>query len=123
MHGGVQTHMSIGDNIRRRRKELQLTQTELGQRVHKSAQVISNWERGYTTGITIEDLLALADALSISILALIPRAESYTTNANRVAENITDQRLVQLVREYPHLDEKSKTIIDAIISLSKDNPN
>lgn len=123
MHGGVQTYMSIGDNIRKRRKELQLTQIELGQRVHKSAQVISNWERGYTTGITIEDLLALADALKISILSLIPHEENNTYNANMVAENVTDQRLVQLVNEYPHLDEKSKAIIDAIISLSKDDSN
>ncbi len=53
--------MSIDDNIRKRRKELKLTQTKLGQLVHKSSQVISNWERGYTTGITIEDLIALAD--------------------------------------------------------------
>lgn len=123
MHGGVQTYMSIGDNIRKRRKELQLTQIELGQRVHKSAQVISNWERGYTTGITIEDLLALADALKISILSLIPHEENNTYNANMVAENVTDQRLVQLVNEYPHLDEKSKAIIDVIISLSKDDSN
>lgn len=123
MHGGVQTYMSIGDNIRKRRKKLQLTQIELGQRVHKSAQVISNWERGYTTGITIEDLLALADALKISILSLIPHEENNTYNANMVAENVTDQRLVQLVNEYPHLDEKSKAIIDAIISLSKDDSN
>ena len=115
--------MSIGDNIRKRRKELQLIQIELGQRVHKSAQVISNWERGYTTGITIEDLLALADALKISILSLIPHEENNTYNANMVAENVTDQRLVQLVNEYPHLDEKSKAIIDAIISLSKDDSN
>ncbi len=34
--------MSIGDNIRKRRKELKLTQTKLGQLVHKSSQVISN---------------------------------------------------------------------------------
>ena len=53
--------MSIDDNIRKRRKGLKLTQTKLGQLVHKSSQVISNWERGYTTGITIEDLIALAD--------------------------------------------------------------
>ena len=59
--------MSIGDRIKKRRKELGLTQTELGQRVHKSSQVISNWERGYTTGIAAEDLEQLANALSIDI--------------------------------------------------------
>ena len=114
--------MSIGDNIRKRRKELKLTQTKLGQLVHKSSQVISNWERGYTTGITIEDLIALADALKISILSLIPHVKddsnsyreeqaSFETdyiNTTKVAENITNKRLLQLINEYPHLDEKSK---------------
>lgn len=127
--------MSIGDNIRKRRKELKLTQTKLGQLVHKSSQVISNWERGYTTGITIEDLIALADALKISILSLIPRVKddsnsyreeqaSFETdyiNITKVAENITNKRLLQLINEYSHLDEKSKAIIDAIINLSKDD--
>ncbi len=127
--------MSIGDNIRKRRKELKLTQTKLGQLVHKSSQVISNWERGYTTGITIEDLIALADALKISILSLIPRVKddsnsyreeqaSFETdyiNTTKVAENITNKRLLQLINEYSHLDEKSKAIIDAIINLSKDD--
>lgn len=127
--------MSIGDNIRKRRKELKLTQTKLGQLVHKSSQVISNWERGYITGITIEDLIALADALKISILSLIPRVKddsnsyreeqaSFETdyiNTTKVAENITNKRLLQLINEYSHLDEKSKAIIDAIINLSKDD--
>lgn len=127
--------MSIVDNIRKRRKELKLTQTKLGQLVHKFSQVISNWERGYTTGITIEDLIALADALKISILSLIPHVKddsnsyreeqaSFETdyiNTTKVAENISNKRLLQLINEYPHLDEKSKAIIDAIINLSKDD--
>lgn len=112
--------MSIGNNIRKRRKELKLTQTKLGQLVHKSSQVISNWERGYTTGITIEDLIALADALKISILSLIPRVKddsnsyreeqaSFETdyiNTTKVAENITNKRLLQLINEYSHLDQQ-----------------
>ena len=53
--------MSIGNKIHQRRKELGLTQAELGRRVHKSSQVISNWERGYTTGIAVEDLERTTD--------------------------------------------------------------
>lgn len=128
--------MSIGNNIRNQRKELNLTQQDLAQRVHKSAQVISNWEREYTT-ITIEDLLALADALDTSILSLITGIKKDTNdyqakhasisidnlNIDKVAESIPDKRLRQLIQEYPRLDEKSKAIIDAIISLSKDDSN
>ncbi len=120
--------MSIGDKIKERRKELGMTQTELGRRVHKSSQVISNWERGYTTGIAAEDLQHLANALSTSIAFFVP--SSYTTTSpvlgtdntssyDKIQEQTKDSRLDSLIAEYPHLDEKSKDIIDAIVALSK----
>lgn len=105
--------MNIGYKIKQRRKELDLTQVELGQKVHKSSQVISNWERGYTTGIVSEDLKELSIALSVPVEYFVqgdkPKALSQPQ----------DQRLAKLIQEYPHLDERSKEIIDAIINLNK----
>jgi repressor LexA len=63
--------MSIGLTIKERRKDLGLTQVQLGEKVFKSAQVISNWERGYTTGITAEDIKNLSSALKIPSKDLI----------------------------------------------------
>ena len=63
--------MSIGLTIKERRKDLGLTQVQLGEKVFKSAQVISNWERGYTTGITAEDIKNLSSALKIPTKDLI----------------------------------------------------
>jgi len=63
--------MSIGITIKERRKDLGLTQVQLGEKVYKSAQVISNWERGYTTGITAEDIKNLSSALKIPSKDLI----------------------------------------------------
>lgn len=40
--------MSIGERIKTKRKQSNLTQTELGKLVNVSSQVISNWERGYS---------------------------------------------------------------------------
>lgn len=57
--------MDIGKRIKELRKERSLTQKQFGQLVHKSSQVISNWERGYTTGITAEDLQSIAHAFGI----------------------------------------------------------
>lgn len=57
--------MSIGKTIKDARKNAGLTQTQLGEKVYKSAQVISNWERGYTTGITAEDIKNLSSALQV----------------------------------------------------------
>ena len=107
--------MDIGYKIRKRRKELDLTQVELGQKVHKSSQVISNWERGYTTGIVSEDLHELSVALSVPIDYFIPTNNATTTHQDT---SPPDQRLEAIIRVYPNLDEKSKDIIDAIIKLN-----
>jgi len=120
--------MSIGDRIKERRKYLGLTQIELGQRIHKSSQVVSNWERGYTTGISAEDLQLLAQALATDIAFFVPNAYAATSEAlepnalktvHQVRDIPIDSRLSSLIAEYPRLDEKSKDIIDAIVALSK----
>ena len=119
--------MSIGDRIKERRRYLGLTQIELGQRIHKSSQVVSNWERGYTTGISADDLQLLAQALATDITFFVPNAYTATSEAletnslktTQVQDIPTDSRLSSLIAEYPHLDEKSKDIIDAIVALSK----
>ena len=119
--------MSIGDRIKERRKYLGLTQIELGQRIHKSSQVVSNWERGYTTGISAEDLQLLAQALATDITFFVPNAYATTSEALepdalktvQVRDIPIDSRLSSLIAEYPRLDEKSKDIIDAIVALSK----
>lgn len=65
--------MSVGTIIREYRKMAHLTQAELGERVFKSAQVISNWERGYTTGITAEDMKNLSNVLNIPPARLLEK--------------------------------------------------
>lgn len=58
--------MSMSERIRTARKNKGLTQRELGKAIGKSAQVISNWERNYTLGITQDDLLRLSNVLNVS---------------------------------------------------------
>ena len=67
--------MSIGNTIKEARKNAGLTQIQLGEKVYKSAQVISNWERGYTTGITAEDIKNLSLALNVPPAKLIDEHE------------------------------------------------
>ena len=59
--------MNISERIKRFRKEKGLTQKSLGELTKKSPQVISNWERGYTTTINHDDLVELSKALNKSI--------------------------------------------------------
>lgn len=65
--------ISTGKRIKELRIEKRLTQKELGKQVNVSAQVISNWERGYTPNINHDDLIRLADALETSVNYLLCR--------------------------------------------------
>lgn len=63
--------MNIGHKIKSLRKYQGLTQRELAEKVHKSPQVISNWERGYTPNITNEDIVNLATALNVKVSDIV----------------------------------------------------
>ncbi len=63
--------MNIGSRIKSLRQLQGLTQKELAEKIHKSSQVISNWERGYTPNITNDDIVNLAKALSVQVTDII----------------------------------------------------
>jgi len=63
-------YKQIGKNIRARRKELGLTQEELGEAINKHQHVISRTEHGHT-GITIYTLCVYALALRTSVNDLV----------------------------------------------------
>ena len=63
--------MDISEKIKFYRKEKGLTQYQLGQLINKSSQVISNWERGYTTTINNDDIKKLSIALTAPVENLL----------------------------------------------------
>ncbi|RSK55507.1 helix-turn-helix domain-containing protein [Bacillus canaveralius] len=64
--------MSIGHRIREYRKRRKLTQKELATKVNVSSQVVSNWERGYTSPGT-EDIARLTKVLEVTADYLLGR--------------------------------------------------
>lgn len=69
--------MSLKDNIKALRKSKNLTQVQLGKLVNKSSQVISNWERGYTSSINQDDISKLASALSVEVSDLLKNSDEH----------------------------------------------
>jgi transcriptional regulator with XRE-family HTH domain len=65
----------IGSRIREQRQKLRWTQKELAKKVNVSAQVISNWERGYTTPDS-DDISRLSKAMNISSDYLLGTSEN-----------------------------------------------
>ena len=111
--------MGIGERIRARRKELKIRQVELALKINRSAQVVSNWERGYTPVIPHDDVLALATTLETNpnyLLGLTddpapphpkqekPNYEEYVLSAGTLAEAAI--RISELNDKYD-LDEKT----------------
>lgn len=68
--------MDISERIKFYRKENGFTQKELGARINKSAQVISNWERGYTVSINQDDILNLANVFGVPVEKLVDKNSS-----------------------------------------------
>ncbi len=106
---------NIGNYIRARRREINMSQVELGEKIGKSSQVISNWERGYTKGVSVEDLKNLARALDADIKYFFPDTGSTSCKCHP----IVDKRLQKIIDLYPRLDEHTKDIIDAVIRVGK----
>lgn len=60
----------IGDRIRDRRRQLHLSQIQLGERVGRDHKTIHRWESA-ATNLNITDLLLLARALDVPLAVLV----------------------------------------------------
>jgi transcriptional regulator with XRE-family HTH domain len=101
--------LSIGDRIRKKRKENNLTQKELASRVNVSAQVISNWERGYTDP-DHDDVSRLADALNCSTEYLHGRSNKETPASSDLPKLTAKEErdiAIQLEKMLSDLDNKN----------------
>ena len=72
-------NVNVGYYIKLRRKELGMTQLQLAQKVGKSAQVISNWERGYSPSMKMEELAKVAAVLQVNVGYFFPAEEKQRT--------------------------------------------
>lgn len=82
--------MTLGDTILEKRKERNLTQTEVAESLFVSRQTIANWERDKTLP-DIESLIRLAEFYQLSL-------DEIFLNDSAVVESIKRQE--QLVQEY-----------------------
>ena len=65
----------LGEKIRKYRKELGITQTELAQKLNISFQAVSNWERG-TAPPDLDNIVKLSQLFGITIDNLLNAASN-----------------------------------------------
>lgn len=81
---------AIGQRIRRKRKELRLTQAELAEKIDRVPKFCADIERGQT-GMGIETLLALCHALEMTPTALLmgEDATAYDTSDDLISQIVS----------------------------------
>lgn len=130
--------MSIGNRIKLLRKKLNLTQKELANKVNVSPQVISNWERGYTTP-NADDIANFAKNLDINTQFLYGKtddpftfdpAEPYTNSGSlsEINELVEKYGIEQMgffdIEEWKNLSPEDVRLIEEhfkmIVKLAKE---
>lgn len=86
----------VGERIRKRRKQIGLTQQELARQIHRAYKYYQDIERG-TCGMSVETMLALAGTLHISLDYLIYGDDIELLK--REIENKKFQKIVNLLKE------------------------
>jgi HTH-type transcriptional regulator, competence development regulator len=112
--------LSIGNRIKEARKNKKLTQAMLASKVNKSPQVISNWERGYTSPDS-NDIAQLSKVLEVSADYLLGEDKStliqneFQKNENLFffdLEGLSEEDIEHLKEHIEFLRKKAKQFND-----------
>lgn len=95
--------MTIGDKIKSKRKELGLTQTELGERLGVQKNAVSKWECGRVTDIPASKIKAMADLFGV--------APSYLIDDESPSPVVFDDFTYAMHNEVKDLPEEKKQML------------
>lgn len=100
--------MSLGENIRKYRKELDLTQETLAKKVGVIQSNVYRWERDIVVP-SIETIKKIAEALSVSVDGLL------FTEKERKKLKVTDKELLSKLADIDKLTPEDRTTIVNLI--------
>lgn len=99
----------FGTFLQSRRKELGLTQAEVGEKLHVTAKAVSRWERGIGFP-DIKLLQPLADALEITLAELM-HSEKIEQDMSRETADRLVQETVRTIRQQKEQGWKQKLLL------------
>ena len=103
-------YVKIGNKIRAKRKELGLTQKQLGKIVNLSEGSVSKYESGKVEDVTITKLNEFAEALNVDITWLLGvELNRISPERHSLVGTRKDDRLIKLWRQLPY-DEQMKML-------------
>lgn len=110
--------MTTGENIRKLRKKMGLTQKELAERMQTSESLISQYEKGIKKP-RIETSIRIANALGVSVYSIV----DFDTASNLLSDDITENEkeygahFYDLMRWFTALNEAGQ--LEAVKRLSE----
>lgn len=77
--------MELSLKLQKKRKELELTQEEVAEKIHVSRQTISNWETGRTLP-DISSLILISDIYQVSLDTLLKEDQEMVKHLQKVTD-------------------------------------
>lgn len=99
--------MKLGERIKERRKELLMTQKELGDKLEITQKQISKYERNESVP-PLEQIEKLAEALKVPIGYFIYKSETTEIHSGKVTDNYTSPYQNKSIANKPPENEISK---------------
>lgn len=78
--------MELSQKLQQRRKELQLTQEDVAEKIHVSRQTISNWETGRTLP-DINSLILISHIYHLSLDQLLKEDQEMVNHLQKITED------------------------------------
>ena len=112
---------NIGKVIKMRRKSLNWTQSDLSKAINVSPQVISNWERQYTSPSS-EDIKMLAEAMNCTADYLLGKTDNPSeTDGSAIERFFDDPELEMWYKDMPkEMDEDELRKLKQMWEIMKD---
>lgn len=101
--------MTIGEKIQKRRKELNMTQVDLANKLKTTKQTIGKYEHGIVTNIPLNKVIELAKALECEPEYLTGwQVSNEETRPTENSEPLTEEEklIIELFRRVPAEDQR-----------------
>ena len=109
--------MSIGEQIKKRRKELGMSAEDLGRATGRSRATIYRLENGDTSSYTLDTLEAIAHALGVSVAYLLECSSSFQIKDRNEPEDELFERYGALLSALDSLSENDLKEIEKMTAL------
>lgn len=108
--------MTVGDRIRKEREAINMSQTDLAEKVNISKQTLYKYEMNIITNIPSDKIEYIARTLNVSPAYLMGWEDNLTDdNADLIPDILSDSVLIEHIKKLKQLNrEHQQTIYDNI---------